>query len=118
MDQQNRSTALIVRELRTENGVVEVRQRPDGYVNVTQLCQAAGKEYSNWWLNKSSKEYVEALSLDLGIPRSELLVSIYGGDPYQQGTWAHPEIAIVLKNYFFSEKFRGDPEMGKRCVSV
>ena len=79
MDEENHSTALIVRELQTENGVVEIGQRSDGFVNVTRLCQAKGKEYSNWWLNKSSKEYVEALSLDLGIPRTELRGS-YG--PY------------------------------------
>ena len=86
MDEDKNSTGLIVRELQTETGVVEVGQWPDGYTNVTAMCQAAGKEYSTWWKNQGSKDYVKALSLDLGIPRSKLLVTIQGrGDSVEHG---------------------------------
>ena len=85
-----------MRELETETGVVEVGQSSDGYTNVTPICQAKGKLFSDWRRLEGSQEYLEALSSDMGIPISDLLVSVKGGDPYRQGTWAHPEIAVDI----------------------
>jgi len=85
MDEDKNSTGLIVRELETEAGVVEVGQRSDGYINVTNLCQAKGKLFGNWRQLDGSQEYLEALSLDIGIPVPKLLVTIQGrGDSWDR----------------------------------
>ena len=45
--------------------------------------QPAGKEYSNWRRLDGAEEYLEALSADLRISRTDLLISIQGGAPWQ-----------------------------------
>ena len=75
-----------------------VPQRPrDGYINATVLCQKANKVFGNYHNNKQTKEFLEALSLDIGIPISNLVQIIRGrGDKLTQGTWVHPQVAIHL----------------------
>ena len=73
------------------NGSI-ISQDTDGYVSLTDMAQAAGKRVGHYLENKSSKEYMEALSTDVGIPASDLIRTIKGGDG-DQGTWAHPEVA-------------------------
>lgn len=40
----------------------------------------------------------------MGIPISELIQTVKGGDPQQQGTWVHPDVAIHLGQWL-SPKF-------------
>ena len=68
----------------------------DGYVNATALCKASDKQLGHYLSNKSTKEFLGALSADIGIPISELVQSIKGGSPTLQGTWVHPQVAINL----------------------
>jgi len=54
----------IMRELKLENGcVINIEQRSDGYINATKLCKASGKEFRHWNENKTSKLFLEALSI-------------------------------------------------------
>lgn len=81
---------------------------PAGYVNATQMCKASGKLWGNYAQLDSTKAYWEALSSDIGIPISELVLTIRGGNDEQrrsQGTWVHPEIAIDLAQWV-SVEFR------------
>jgi 5-methylcytosine-specific restriction endonuclease McrA len=96
MSQSNSNTALILRELRTNVGIVEVAQRPtDGYINITQIAQAVGKDVFDWKRSDGVKEYLEELSLETGISVSKLLQNIRGrGDRVKQATWAHPQPAL------------------------
>jgi KilA-N domain len=78
----------------------EISQRVDGYVNLTQLCKAGNKLVADYLRQDSTKDYLEALSLDMGIPimsdakgSSQLVEISYGGNQ-TPGTWAHPEVAI------------------------
>ena len=79
------------------NGDV-VPQRPqDGYINATRLCKNAGKFFGHYRASAQTKAFLEALSLDIGIPISNLVQVIRGrGDRIQQGTWVHPHVAIQL----------------------
>ena len=87
--------------------------RRDGYVNVTKICQAAGKRLDNWIRFDSSKESMEylqktlddehAANVKLGkaIPHIRgiaLLSSCKGGNinAVEQGTFAHPDLAIII----------------------
>ena len=74
-----------------------INQRADGYVSATQMCQANGKRrVYDWRRRQETKDYIDAISTVTGIPVSELLISIKGGSPSEQGTWIHPKLAICL----------------------
>lgn len=82
-----------------------IHQRPqDGYINATAMCKAAGKFFANYKENKTTKEFLEALSVDIGIPISMnnqgLIREIAGvGDIEGKGTWVHPQVAIHLAQW-------------------
>ncbi len=81
-----------------------IHQRPkDGYINATAMCRAASRPWSRYWELPASKEFAEALSAALGIPRAELIQSLVGGQPHLQGTWVHPRIAIHLAQWLSPE---------------
>ena len=75
-----------------------VPQRPtDGYVNATRLCNQAGKSFNDYSRLKQTKEFLDELALETGIPVSKLVQTIRGrGDRVEQGTWVHPKVAIHL----------------------
>lgn len=74
-----------------------IRQRAsDGYVNATALCKKAGKLFGHYRENAPTKAFLEELSAVIGIPITELVQSVRGGNPEFQGTWVHPQVAINL----------------------
>ena len=75
-----------------------IPQRPrDGYINATLLCKKAEKLFGNYRQLARTQAFLEELSLDIGIPISNLVQVIRGrGDRLQQGTWVHPRVAINL----------------------
>lgn len=82
-----------------ESGTI-IYQRPgDGYINATAMCQAAGKLFGHYQENRATKDFIAALAADIGIPISDLVQSLKGGDPRLQGTWVHPQVAIHLAQW-------------------
>src|SRR5882757_8516871 len=74
-----------------------IYQRPkDGYINATAMCQAASRQFGHYRENKATRDFLAALSSAIGIPITELVQSLTGGDPRFQGTWVHPQVAINL----------------------
>ena len=79
---------------------VNVDQRViDGYINATAICTASSKKMGHYLESKRTKEFLNELSSDIGIPISELLQVIKGGVPKFQGTWVHPQVAINLAQW-------------------
>ena len=78
-----------------KNQNIEQRDR-DGYVNLTQMCRANGKELKHWSENKKTLDYLQALSLEVGIPTAKLCVRVSEGFPAKTITWGHPLVAIAL----------------------
>jgi KilA domain-containing protein len=68
----------------------------DGYINATAMCKAAGKLFGHYNAATPTKAFLAELSVDIGIPISDLVQVIKGGDPTHQGTWVHPQVAIHL----------------------
>ncbi|MCG6134709.1 MAG: KilA-N domain-containing protein [Nostoc sp. LLA-1] len=68
------------------------------------MCHANKKSWGHYKERKSTKAYWTALSNDIGIPISSLIIEIdgYGNS---QGAWIHPEIAIDLAQWV-SVEFR------------
>lgn len=78
--------------------VIGIRQR-DGYVNATAMCKAAGREWKHYNENKTTAAFLAELSREVGIPTSELIQSVRGGNPDDQGTWVHPQVATHLAQW-------------------
>lgn len=88
--------ACIDREVDCEH----INQRlVDGYINATALCKASGKNLADYLRLKTTKEFQEELSSDMGIPTSTLIQLVKGGTPQFQGTWVHPQVAIHLAQW-------------------
>lgn len=82
-----------------------IQRRDDGFVNLTQMAQANGKNISDFLRLKSTKAYLEEMESDMGIPASQILIVQKGNSiDYTQGTWGHPELAIFLAQWI-SPKF-------------
>jgi len=77
-----------------------IRQRSDGYLNATDMCQATTKRLNDYKRLKSTKEYIKALASDAGIPASQIIQVIKGvtknRTAQEQGTWIHPYASIHL----------------------
>lgn len=74
------------------NGAI-VFQEPDGYVSLTDMAKIHNKFVADYFKLDSTKAYLEALSMDMNYPLSSL-TRVVKGKGKQQGTWAHPEVAI------------------------
>lgn len=83
---------------------------PRGYVNLTEMCKVSGskKKLADYLRLSSTKEYLEALKVDMGNPVTGLIVIVqgsYAGDSTLQGTWGHFEVAVDLAKWI-SPSFR------------
>jgi hypothetical protein len=89
----------------TLNNVVITSRPIDHYVNATQLCQAGGKKFNDWIRLDTTKELINELSPEAGIPASGLVEAKRGGnDKSKQGSWIHPDLSIQLAQWI-SPKF-------------
>ena len=81
--------------LHSANGLQIGQRHQDGYVNLTQMAQASGKDLHDYLRLKTTKSFLEELSLETGIPGSKIIQVFKGrGDRIRQGTWGHPQVAI------------------------
>jgi phage antirepressor YoqD-like protein len=76
-----------------------LQPREDGYLNATLMCKVFDKHLPHWLGNKGTKAVVDALSNEVGIPTSDLVHVKRGGNPQQQGTWIHPDLAVQLAQW-------------------
>jgi hypothetical protein len=68
------------------------------------MCQVAGQQFNDYARLGSTKEFVAELSTETGIPVSELIQTLKGGDTGRQGSWVHPDVAVNLAQWL-SPKF-------------
>ena len=94
-------TALVKHHVQ---GHIVPQRVPDGYIDATAMCQAAGKLWGHYWETATAKNFVAELSLDIGIPISKLIQIFRGKPADQQGTWVHPQVAIHVGQWL-SPKF-------------
>lgn len=82
---------------RVAESIVDQRAS-DGYINATAMCKAAGKLFGHYRSNDGTEAYLGALEADIGIPISQLIQVLRGGNVVQ-GTWVHPQVAIHLAQW-------------------
>lgn len=76
------------------------------YANATSMCKAFGKEVKHWLANESTKELINEVSSEVGIPTSQLILIKKGNSSqFEQGTWIHEELILELASWL-SIKFR------------
>lgn len=66
----------------------------DQFGCLTDMAKATGKKVAHWLENKTTNEYLESLSSVIGIPITNLLHSVQGGIPDEQGTWAERKVCL------------------------
>ena len=106
-------SSIVIEEVKEEvvysnitlNNVVITSRPLDHYVNATQLCQAGGKKFNDWFRLDTTKDLINELSSDAGIPVSLLVETIRGrSSKFTQGSWIHPDLSIQLAQWI-SPKF-------------
>ena len=77
------------------NGTQIKQRNSDGYLDATAMCKATKKLFGNYKQLDSTKQFLTALSADIGYPISEIIQIVKGGNPKDQGTWIHPQSAAL-----------------------
>ena len=97
---ENINCAQAVKPNMVFNGVVIESRSGDHYVNATQMCQAGGKLFKDWYRLGATKALMKELEGDGRIPPSQL-VDIKKGNTnlYTQGSWVHPDLAVQLAQW-------------------
>ena len=89
--------------LELDNGYIIESRDVDGYINITNLCKAGGKEFKHWNSLGKTKAFLKALSTAVGIPTAVLIElgtgSKFGTTEENNGTWVHPQVAINIAQW-------------------
>ena len=89
--------------LELDNGYIIEHREEDGYINITNLCKAGGKEFKHWNSLGKTKAFLKALSTAVGIPTAVLIHlgtgSKFGTTQETTGTWVHPQVAINIAQW-------------------
>ena len=84
-----------------DNYQLEYREE-DGYINITNLCKAGGKEFKSWNKNDKTKRFLDVLSATVRILTVALLKQEQGGNG-ERHTWAHPQVAVNIAQWISAE---------------
>lgn len=79
------------------------RRVSDDYVNATLMCKANGRLWADFFRLEQSQRYLEALSVNMGIPifsENGLVQSRRGRNG---GTWVHPDVATELARWISAD---------------
>ncbi|MGV6851296.1 MAG: KilA-N domain-containing protein [bacterium] len=80
-----------------------MQRNSDGYMNATKMCSIAGKKIHDYKRLDTTQDFIDVLESETGIPASELIQTLKGGDLTRQGTWVHPRVAIHLAQWLSPE---------------
>lgn len=84
---------LIVREFLGN----QIRQREDGFLSLTDMCQANGKNFGHFNDLKSTKEYLSVLKEKHYRDHDNDPIEVnVGGSPETTGTWGDRRVALRL----------------------
>lgn len=92
-----------------------ISQESNGYVSLTDMAKAAGKQVNDYLRLDTTKAYLEALSMDINTPVSAL-VKVVQGKGKKQGTWAHPEVASRFSQWCKSPQNKKTTKIGEISV--
>ena len=70
----------------------------DGYINVTNLCKAGGKQFKAWKRIKKTKAFLQVLSKVVNIFTTNL-IKVEQTSNVNKTTWVHPQVAINIAQW-------------------
>lgn len=79
------------------NNFAICQKESNGYVSLTDMAKATGKRVNDYLRLESTQEYIEVLTD--AIKPATALVKVSKGGNTEQGTWAHPEIAMDFASW-------------------
>jgi hypothetical protein len=85
------------KELVLNNYTLSARKE-DGYIDITNLCKAGGKEYSGWYRSQKTKAFLQVLSMTMQHCMVDLIKSQSGANG-DRHTWCHPQVAINIAQW-------------------
>ncbi|AFX93212.1 putative KilA-N domain-containing protein [Megavirus courdo11] len=78
--------------------------KKNGFINATNLCKCAGKDFKHWKENKTAKILIKELISSAGIPTDEVIMTITGGKITKiRGTYVHPKLIIHIAAWCSAE---------------
>lgn len=86
---------------KVENSIIQQRAE-DGYINATELCNAAGKRWHNYVRNESTGNFLRALATKTRISVLLLNQQVTAADG-THSTWVHPKVAIHLAQWLSAD---------------
>lgn len=84
-----------------DNYTIEYRDE-DGYINVSNLCKAGGKQFNGWNRLEKTKGFLKALSSSTQIHVDDL-IKYKTGSNSERATWVHPQVAINIAQWISPE---------------
>lgn len=84
------------------NGIDIIVRPSDGYINLTQLCKAGGKEFKHYKENKNADKFLKSLSSSVRIPTDDL-IKYETGSNENRATWGHRLVAIEIARWISPE---------------
>lgn len=85
-----------------DNYQLEYREE-DGYINITNLCKAGGKQFKHWNSIDKTKRFLDVLSSEVGKTTTELIKVGSGSKHDGSQSWAHPQVAINIAQWISPE---------------
>ena len=96
-DSKKNNIEIILCKLSLGNkDILDIPVRKDGMVNATSLCKAGNKLFGHYKENKQTKDYLNALEANIGVPMFKLIECVQGK---YGGTWVHRKVAIHLAQW-------------------
>jgi hypothetical protein len=74
------------------------RRQADGFISATAMCDANGRQWSDYIRSDRTQEYIHALAAS-SVSGSGLMDTCHGQEPYMRGRWIHPRLAIDLARW-------------------
>jgi hypothetical protein len=97
-DTDNDSEEYKLQPLDVGNGFTIEHREEDGFINVTNLCKADKKQFSDWNELDETDDFLEVLSSSIGLPPNELIkYKICSID--EKEIWTHPQVAINIAQW-------------------
>ena len=84
--------------LEVGQGYTIEHREEDGYINVTNLCKACGKQFKAWFRLDKTKAFLQVLSSSVLIHTNEL-IKYSPGSIKERATWAHPQVSINIAQW-------------------
>lgn len=100
----NKITEFILNLSDNKTFTIPFKQNKDILINATALCKAGNKKFHDYIRLKTTQEFIKTLESVEGIPSTNIIHIVQGGDFKNQGSYVHQLVAIDLARWI-SPKF-------------